>query len=132
MLAQMDYEDLLQYAFIALAVVTGTLSLLNGFANGVSHTNCLVPVFLQLGLLGLMFVPLLHGFPTEWFWLLKLVAVWTLCAVIFSWRLYRSPVRVSKLLGVAQFSEGVTMLFSTVAGYVGSCYTYYGHLVWAP
>jgi len=133
----MDYEDLLDVALVGLMGITAIMSLVNGFATAVSRTNCLVPVFLQLGLLGVMFVPRLHGFPSEWFKDLVLVAVWSLCAAISSFRLFRSPVRISKLLGIAQFAEGVFLLFSTAVGYLGSCYAYptyptYGHFVWTP
>ncbi len=129
---QMDSEDLLQDMLIGLNALAWVMAFVNGFTSRVSRANRLVPIFLQLGLVALMFMPLLHGFPTEWFSLLVLTAIWALCTFIFSIRLYRSPVRVSKLLGTTQIAEGMTVLFSTAAGYIGSCYAYYGHFVWSP
>jgi hypothetical protein len=124
--------DLLDYTMVGLSVIALIMAVANGFVRRVSRANRVVPIFLQLGLLGLMFMPLLHGFPTEWFQLLVLTIVWSLCAFASSFMLYRSPVKISRFLGTTQFAEGAAALFGTAAGYVGSCYAYYGHFVWAP
>ena len=128
----MRSEDLLQGALFGLFVITGIVALVNGFVGRVSRVDRFVPIFLQLCLLVLMFMPLLHGFPSEWFSLLVLTAIWSLGAAVFSFRLYRSGVIVSRVLGISQFVECLTALFAMSAGYVSSCYTFYGHFVLRP
>jgi len=124
--------DVLDYTPTSLLVVSGIIALANGFVRGISRVNRLLPIFLQLGLLGLMLMPLLHGFPNEWFSLFVLTAIWSLGTVFFSFMLYKSPSRISRLLGATQFTEAVAALFTTAAGYIGSCYTYYGHFACSP
>src|SRR5436190_1821973 len=125
----MGSDDLLQNALFGLLAITCVMALANGFAPKTSRVDRMVPIFLQFGLVGLMLMPRWHGFPSEWFSVLALTTIWSVCTVIYSLKLYRSAVVVSKFLGVTQFVESLTALSVVVVGYIGSCYTYHGHFV---
>ncbi len=128
----MNSEDLLEDVLIGVFVFSCVTALVNVFMRRISRTDRLVPIFLQISVLAIMLLPMLHGFPNEWFSVLRFTGVWSLCAIAFSLRLYRSPVKSAKLLAVSLFVESIAALFTAAAGYIGSCYIYYGHFVWSP
>jgi hypothetical protein len=127
----MGTDDIVALIVMLCLLVSLVLSLWN-MRRRFPFVDRFLPVILQVFILVVALVPSLHGHPRELFVPMILTFLWSVFAIVSSYRLYHIRVGTFRVLGVSQFVESVGMVFLVMLGYTHACYFYYGHLVWNP
>jgi hypothetical protein len=87
------------------------------------------PVFWQIVLGVIFFLPFTHGFPAEEFRILIFTTLWSIPALVVSYRLYGIPARLTQVFAFLQFVETVCVFLQSALHYISACWRYYGHIV---
>lgn len=73
-----------------------------------------------------------HGFPGELFKLLMVQIVWSVIALIISYRLLKIPTKPTRIVAWAQFVQAICLVLLFGFNYVATCWRCYGRIVWNP
>ncbi len=126
----MSSEDIVDCLVLISYTASFLLSLIVAFRK-LPRIHRIFPIVWQIAFL-VTFIPMLHGFPREWFFVLVITFIWSVAALISSYFLYRQSVMPAKILAFFQFIQSVSAVLITAVGYIGACWRYYGHVVWNP
>ena len=127
----MNSDDIVGWLLIIFSVVCFLLSVVVA-CRKLPPIDRIFPFPWQIIFWVLFILPFTHGFPSEAFREMIFAFVWSLLALINSYRLYCVPMAAVRIFAFLQFIQSVCLLFLTVLGYVSACWRYYGHIVWNP
>jgi hypothetical protein len=126
-----EENQLIGIIFLASVIISIVVAFGNIFRK-LAVMDRILPLGLQIILIWLCIVPLMHGFPGEYFRLMTWALVWAIPALICIVEFYLFRNLYSKLLALALFIEIASMITFDFYNYANACYWYFGHFVWNP